>query len=610
MINTIRNRFFRKNAKRAWAALSVFLLVSSLVCAQEFEKIKNVQASVDSSDALTVIVDMTSPANYYLFKISNPPRLVIEFTSTLVEMKKKDIKVKNCFIKKIRVGQYKDEPIKIARIVFDLSGDEVYYDALSAGDQVIISISSKADKAVVKIPDVIKKRKKAAVKKTPAIKRNVATTEHKDKVREIKEGGETAPPAAEDAPDEMMGEVSTHGGVLQISKKIISVNFYQTDIRTILRAVAEQTGINIIYGPDVQGNVTLKLKDVTFDDALRIMLKMSGLVVEKEAANIIRIITPQALKDERSRSVQFTRVLPLKYTRAEDIKTQLTSIKVEGITATIGDDPLTNSIVLTTTPEGIAKYQELIAIFDVKPRQVLIEATMMEVGYSDGLDLGIAWRTDGFNVYNKDANNLVTGSMQNSPAAGAGGGGVPALNTTSAGLSLAVGGLINSNQFSALIEALQRKGKAKTLSKPKVVTMNNEKATILSGDQVPYSQTTVTTAGSTQATMFTNVGIQLEVTPTIHSDEYVTLEVKPTVSSYQMSTAGPIITTRETQTKVMIKSGETVVIGGLISEKDLEAVEQMPILGDLPIIGYLFKRHQSSNDRIELLVFLKPVILD
>ncbi|MBA3065225.1 secretin and TonB N-terminal domain-containing protein [bacterium] len=614
MLNTIRNRIFRNSVKRAGAALSVLILAGVFVCAQEFEKIKNVNAKADSPDKLTVTVDMTGPANYYLFKISNPPRLVIEFTSTLIESAQKEIDVEDCFIKKIRIGQYKDAPIKIARIVFDIPTDEVYYDALSAGDQVIVSVSSNAAKAVVAMPDMIQKNKKAPVKKAHDIERNVATARHKDEVKKIRESGETVSPT-EDATaanlvDENTEAMSTHGGVLQISKKIISVNFYQTDIRTIMRAVSEQTGINIIYGPDVQANVTLKLKDVTFDDALRIMLKMSGLVVEKEADNIIRIITPQALKDERSRSVQFTRVLPLRYTRAEDIKTQLTSIKVEGISATIGDDPLTNSIVLTTTPEGIAKYQELISIFDVKPRQVLIEATIMEVNYSDGLDLGIAWRTDGFNVYNKDANNSLQGSVQNSPAAGAGGGVVPALNTASAGLSLAVGGLINSNQFSALIEALQRKGKAKTLSKPKIVTMNNEKASIMSGDQVPYTQTTVNTSGSTQSTMFTNVGIQLDVTPTIHSDEYVTLEVTPKVSSYQMSTAGPIITTRETKTKVLIKSNETVVIGGLISEKDLEAVEQMPILGDLPIIGYLFKRHQSSKDRVELLVFLKPVILD
>lgn len=607
MIHSINNRFFRNFVMRSGVVLSALVLTSSFVFSQEFEKIKNVSVKADSADTLSVVVDMTAPTNYYLFKISNPPRLVIEFTSTMVEADKKEIDVKDCFIKKVRVGQYKDAPIKIARIVFDLPTDEVYYDALSAGDQILVAISSKSGKAVVKIPAMIQQKKSAA---KSAIERNVPTPDHKSKVKEIKETGETAATEVADVPVETMGEMTTHGGVLQISKKIISVNFYQTDIRTILRAVSEQTGINIIYGPDVQSNVTLKLKDVTFDDALRIILKMSGLVVEKEAENIIRIITPAALKDERSRSVQFTRVLPLKYTRAADIKTQLTAIKVEGIAATIGEDPLTNSIVLTTTPEGITKYQELISIFDVKPRQVLIEASIMEVGYSDGLNLGIAWQASGFNAYNKDANNLVKGAVQNSPAATPGLSGLPALNTTSIGLSLAVGGLINSNQFSSLIEALQQKGKAKTLATPKIVTMNNVQASILSGDQVPYSNTTVSSAGSTQTTEFTNVGIQLDVTPTIHSDEYVTLEVKPKVSSYQMSTAGPIITTREANTTVMVKSNETVVIGGLINEKDLEAVEQMPILGDLPILGYLFKRHQSSKDRVELLVFLKPIILD
>jgi len=614
MINSVKSGFFRNLARLIFALLSALLLTSSFVSSQEFEKIKNVSVKAESADRLNVTIDMTAAANYYLFKISNPPRLVIEFTSTSVEAAKKEIDVKDCFIKKVRVGQYKDEPIKIARMVFDLPTDEVYYDALSAGSQILVAISSKADKAAVKMPERIQQRQ-SAVK--PAIARNVPTPEHKSKVRDIKEGGEAvvAEPAAEEPVE--VSKMSTHGGVLQISKKIISVNFYQTDIRTILRAVSEQTGINIIYGSDVQGNVTLKLKDVTFDDALRIILKMSGLVVEKEADNIIRIITPQALRDERSRSVQFTRVLPLKYTRAEDVKTQLNSIKVEGIAATISEDPLTNSIVLTTTPEGISKYQELISIFDVKPRQVLIEASIMEVDYSDGMDLGIAWQLRGFNVYNKDANNPVKGAVQNSPAATPdatpapfpGAGDMPALNPTSVGLSLAVGGLINSNQFSALIDALQQKRKAKTLATPKIVTMNNVKATILSGDQVPYANTTVSSAGSTQTTEFTDVGIQLEVTPTIHSDEYVTLEVKPKVSSYKMSTAGPIITTREAQTTVMVKSNETVVIGGLINEADLEAVDQMPILGDLPIIGYLFKRHQQSNDRVELLVFLKPIIL-
>lgn len=611
MINNIRDRFSKKSAKRAWAALSVFLLASSLVYAQEFEKIKNVQASADSSDALIVTVDMTAPANYYLFKISNPPRLVIEFTSTLVEMKKKDIKVKNCFIKKIRVGQYKDEPIKIARIVFDLPGDEVYYDALSAGNQVIISISSKADKAVVKIPAVLKKRKRAAVKKTPAIKRNVATTEHKDKVREIKEGGEAAPAATQDAPDEITGDVSVQGGVLHISKKSISINFYQTDIRTILRAVAEQTGINIIYGPDVIGSVTLKLKDVAFDDALRIMLKMTGLVVEKEADNIIRIITPAALKKERASSVQFTRVLPLKYTNAEDVQKQLTSIKVEGVVATIGNDSLTNSIVLTTTPEGIIAYQNLIDIFDVKPRQVLIEASIIEVDYTEGLDLGIAWGISGFNAYNKNANNTIQADFASVGGGNQIGNAVQTIGTMGfPTLSMKLGGLLNGNQFTAAIDALQKKGKSKTLANPKIVTMNNEKATILSGDQVPFAETTVTATGQTQSTSFIDVGIQLDVTPTIHSNDYVTLDVFPKVSSYQISKAGPIITTRQTQTKVMVKSGDTIVIGGLIREEDLMAAEQVPILGDLPIIGYLFKHQQNTNERVELLVFLKTVILD
>ncbi|PIU18228.1 MAG: hypothetical protein COT16_02900 [Elusimicrobia bacterium CG08_land_8_20_14_0_20_44_26] len=590
------------------------LILCGLLYAQEFEKITDVNATVDSKDKITVTVDLTGPTNYYLFKISNPPRLVVEFTSAMVEAKNKEIDLKGSFINKLRVGQYKDEPIKIARLVFDLSSEDVFYDALAAGNRIIIAVSSKSELAKAMPPEPTYRKeelKKKTVKKKETIERNVPDEDHAKKVEAITASGEDvkSEAAAEEPSD--VSEISTVGGALQISRKIISINFYQSDIRTILRAIAEQTGLNIIYGPDVQGNITLKLHNVTFDDALKIILKMSGLIVEREADNIIRVITPEALKTERSKSVQFTRVLPLKYTRASDIQKQLTAIKVEGVSATIGEDTLTNSIVLTTSPDGIAKYQELINIFDVRPRQVLIEATMMEVDYSDSLDLGIAWQLRDFNVLNKNANNLLQGSIQNNPAATpVSGSQLPALNTASVGLSFAIGGLINSNQFSVLIDALQKKNKAKTLSKPKIVAMNNEKAHIMSGDQVPYTNTTVTTSGSTQSTEFTNVGIQLDVTPTIHSDEYVTLEVTPKVSSYQMSTAGPIITTREAQTKIMVKSNDTVVIGGLIKESDLSAIDQMPILGDLPIIGYLFKRQQQTKDRVELLVFIRPVILD
>jgi len=593
-------------------------LHSALTAQAGVEKIKSVLAKVDSEKKISVVIDVTGPVNYYLFKVQNPPRLVAEFTSTLVEIKKKEISLDNTFVSKIRAGQYKGYPVKISRLVFDLTTDNVFYDALAVGNKIYLTVAAVPELAKVAVP-APSSRTKSVSKKTKrtgkkAIARNVPTSEHRKKVKEIKSLAEAPPgkegrgqaPAAT-VPDEAP-QVKTEGGFLQISKKRISLNFHEADIRMILRAIADQSGVNFIYGSDVEGTITLKLKDVAFDDAIRLILKLSGLVVEKEADNIIRVLTPEELKKERSQAVQFTRVLPLKYTVAKEIKNHLSAIKIEGMQAIIGEDSLTNSIIVTASPQGLEKYRELINVLDVKPRQVLIEATLLEVDYSEGLDLGIAWGLSNFNVYKKGdgSSNLLTGTLDSIGAAQTVGTvGNPALSFT-------IGGLLNSNQFTATINALQKRSKAKLLSRPKIVTLNTEEATLMSGESLPYTETTVGSGGATTtSTKFTSVGVELKVKPTIHSEEFVTLEVKPKVSTLrQMLPSGPWTAERAATTKVMVRSGETVVIGGLIKEDDLKAAEQFPLLGELPIIGYLFKHQQETKDRVELLVFLKPTILE
>jgi len=580
----------------------VFLMVSgAFLWAQNFEKITGLKVKVATPQKISVEINLTNPVNYYFFNLSNPPRFVAEFTSALVDIKKKEISPKNSFVKKIRIGQYKDTPIKISRVVFDLNTDKVFHDAVLSGDTIYLVLATKEDLAKVKLPVPTTVSRKRKLK----ISRNVPTPEHRKKVEEIKkQQAQLQQEIPQKIPE--TSKVETAGGFLKVSRKPISVNFYQADIRAVLNAIAEQTGINIIYGPDVQGTITLKLKNVAFDDALRLILKLSGLVVEKEAENIIRVLTPETLKKERSKGVQFTRVLPLKYTDAEDIKARLSSIKIEGISANITSDPLTNTIILTTTPDGLEKYQELIKIFDVKPRQVLIEASVVEVDYYEGLDLGITWKYENFDVYDKNTNNSLQGTVEAFTGPGQTVGSIAA----PAGY-FSIGGILNANQFTMVMNMLKKKNKTKTLSRPKVIAMNGEEAKILSGEKVPYTQTTVTTTGSTQSTSFTDVGIKLTVKPIIHSNEYVTMDVHPEVSSIrEMRAEGPWIITREAETKVLAKNGEVIVIGGLIKEEDIKAAEQLPILGDLPILGYLFKHQQDTNDRVELLVFLKPIIIE
>jgi len=168
----------------------------------------------------------------------------------------------------------------------------------------------------------------------------------------------------------------------------------------------------------------------------------------------------------------------------------------------------------------------------------------------------------------------------------------------------------NQTRITGILSALAQKNLSKLLSDPKVTTLNNKEAKILVGQRIPYTTTTVTTAGSTQSTNFLDVGVKLTVTPTINVDHKITLVVHPEVSLFvRTDAAGPVIGTREATTTVIVNDGETVVIGGLITDQDMKQGEQVPLLGDLPIIGHLFKHDYKSKARTELLVFLTPQIV-
>jgi len=620
-------------------SMTAFMFIGLGAKDKLFEEINSLNYKTEK-DKFILSLGITGPVNYYVFKVSNPDRLVIELTSTLYSLKQKEFAIKNDFVSKIRGGQYKDEPVKISRIVLDLK-KKVFYDALSNSKEIIFAISDKKEKAIVTIPSTIPTAEKV-VAKLPAkkrkkirIKRNIPTEEHLKLIKKIKEQKKGKPKKKvkkiKETKEDEISRIKEQEGTISLSKKKISINFYNADIRNVLDFISQQTGINFVYGGDVQGKITLRLKDVVFDDAFNIILKMSGLVAQREASNIVRIITPDALKKERAKAVSFTRVIPLRFARAQDVQKQLQSISIEGISATIGIDQATNSLIITTTSDALKRYEELIKLFDVKPRQVMIEAKIVEVDYSKGLDLGVAWQ----GVFGPES--AATGKIektigdgtvkfewdtsQQSYKAETSGGKIETSGITppvyfgggaasSQGLFFNLGGVYDRALLESAIAALASKGKSKILSNPKIVAMNNEQAYIISGEQVPYTQTTVTPTGTTQSTSFTDVGIKLTVTPTINSDEYVTLEVKPEVSTVrQFLPEGPWIVTRSATTKVMVKNGDTVVIGGLIREEELNSMQGVPFLSELPILGYLFKRHQNTKDRVELLVFITPHII-
>jgi type IV pilus assembly protein PilQ len=645
----------------------------------------------------TIAVTLSGKTKYHAFKISNPPRLVVEFSNTEFNAPQKELSVDSSLIRRIRGGQFKNEPLKTARIVVDLKRT-ADYEIRSTGDQVQVSLfdgseapssrQNTADKispvtsaaskpAMASITGTAAKSSEPGAENASALASTTDTSpivqaipeEHSSKEisfsakkSAVKTEDETSLASAaaetmstayrEDSeeaqkktPQPKTAAVIERGGEQSVGKssatvssgvvlpvKPITFDFEEADIRDVLRILSMKSGINIIYGSDVSGTLTLRLENVPFNQAFATILSLKGLVTQEQGPNILRIVTPQKVSEERSQAVTFTKIFPLNYAKADEIKGNLDSIRsAEGRRGNISFDARTNSLIVTDTPEGLASIERIIGDLDKKPAQVIIEAKIVEVVVANSFDLGIQWQYAG-NVARSanqqisigatkaetsnnamGSNASVGGTVVSPLSVGNGGTGVsfPATAINGQMASFAFGIVSNETRLTGILNALAQKGLSKLLSSPKVTTINNKEARILIGQRIPYTTTTVTNSGSTQATNFLDVGVKLTVTPTINIDQKITLQVHPEVSLYiRADAAGPVIGTREAQTTVIVNSGETVVIGGLITDEDRKTGTMVPLLGDLPVIGHLFKRDFKTKDRTELLVFLTPLIIE
>lgn len=618
------------------------LLAQNLFAQPSFQTLNEIKY-----DANSVTFKLSGPSKFNAFKITNPLRLVIDFTDVEHNLKTKEITVAdNKIFSKIRSGQFQNEPIKIARAVIELKSD-VAYEVKSKNSDVTVTFitqttapaavpsknesvttsekpSSQVDTStapkpveVVAVPIEEEPQKKVEKKEEP--EKVVKPAPSKE---QPKPGASTAVKKKEPKPKRVI-----------LPKTPVSFDFHEADIRDVLRVLSAQSGINIIYGPDVTGTLTITLRNVPFDEAFNTILTLKNLVSQEVGSNILRVLTPATLSTERAQAVTFTKTFPLNYAKAEDVKTQLDAIRgAEGRRGIITVDARTNTLIITDTPEGLDSAAKLIAEIDRKPWQVLIEAKLVEVSLSDKIDLGIDWafaqtlRKDSTittigrtRVEPLDTQGVGVGGTNIRTPVGPVGGGTGVTFPASpvggqlAGISFGI--ITDSARFAAMLSALATKGKTKLLSNPRVTTLNNQEAKILVGQRVPYVQQTTQlgtgAGGVTSEIQFLEVGIKLTVTPTINADRQITLKVYPQVSLLvRMDPAGPVVGTREAETTVMVKDNETLVIGGLIREEDIKNVTQVPLLGDIPILGAFFKRNLKTKERTELLVFITPKIID
>ncbi|MDP3789181.1 MAG: secretin N-terminal domain-containing protein, partial [Candidatus Omnitrophota bacterium] len=309
----------------------------------------------------------------------------------------------------------------------------------------------------------------------------------------------------------------------------------------------------------------------------------------------------------------------LNYAKAEDVKTKITDILTKGV-GTIQVDERTNKIVITDLSSRLLDISNVIAAMDEKHKEVLIEAKIVEIELTDEFQYGVDWGHFFKNLSRTsvDLNFATLGDI----AAGSATGG-----------ALTLGKLAHASLDGA-IKALAKVGKTNVISSPRITVVNNEEAKVLIGTNQPYvtSTTTVPSAGSpvtAENVTYIDVGITLRVTPTINNDGFITMKIKPEISSlgtpvetaHAAGATGnsiPVVSKSETDTTVMVKDGTTILIAGLIQDRDIETINKIPILGDIPIAGYGFKNQtkgstsSTSNqpEKKEIVIFLTPYIMD
>lgn len=378
--------------------------------------------------------------------------------------------------------------------------------------------------------------------------------------------------------------------------KKISLDYKNADLATVLRSLSWTYDLNIVTGPKVKGKVTISLKDIAVRDALEAILTINGLIFS-ERAGIIYVITGDPKAIDMNSEVIF-----LKYLSASEALNLLRNIGSSKGDMKINE--LSNSLIVTDFPKNIAKIKKLLVQVDIAPKQVLIEAKIVDITSSDLAAMGITMTPDynpGHGLFDRDnyfAERL-TGTLSMAEQSELTGGQLVISAFTMKNLSVPM-----------TIDALVRDGRAKLLASPSIAVLSGEEARIIIGEKYPISERTQTTTGTTETVTFVDIGTSLRVTPTINDDDYITMRVHPEVSSTTSVVGGnPRITTREADTTVRVKEGETLVIGGLIKHTDTRTHEKIPILGDIPILGFLFSRFSKTIEQIELAVFITPTIL-
>jgi type IV pilus assembly protein PilQ len=524
------------------------------------------------------------------------------------------------------------------RVVVDLANNQVGVDIRQQGQSLVVEFLRST------LPDNLRKRFDVTDFGTPV--QSVTTSQSGDRVRMLVEPRGSWEHSAYQSDNQFVLEVRpqkidpnklTQGPGYAGEK--LSLNFQNIEVRALLQVIADFTNFNVVTSDTVTGNVTLRLKDVPWDQALDIILQAKGLGLRK-SGNVIWIAPKDELaskeKADLEAKAQITSLEPvraqafqLNYAKAADIANGLsgtgsgqsgggTSTRILSARGTVIFETRTNQLFVSDIPSKLEEIQSMITRIDVPVRQVLIEARIViaddRFGRSLGVRLGFNDRTalnnSGIRIGgNLSAAGAQTGQTTQSfadtnfvslPAIGQGG-------YDPATFAVSLFGSSASRFLNLEVSALEADGRGKVVSSPRVVTADQQKALIEQGTELPYQVATSSGATSLQ---FRKANLKLEVTPQITPEGNVMLDVDVNKDSVgQATAAGFAIDTKHVKTQVLVENGGTVVIGGIFEQTERTDVSKVPVLGDLPVLGNLFKTTTRSSNKTELLIFLTPKVV-
>jgi type IV pilus assembly protein PilQ len=551
---------------------------------ESFNKVTDVKFTQKDKKLARVEITMAKPdPAYELLSRANMNRLTINLPGAVIEQgdeKLINVAVEGSKVKNVAAFQFRSGKSPMAKVVVNLEESQLY-NISSQGSRITLDMG---DETVLALATEVAQEKKKM-----------------------------------EATQALIGAKDT---IYTGSR--ISLDFQKADIHNIFRIIADVAGINIITSDKVKAIVTLKLKNVPWDQALDVVLKNNGLDKTQDG-NIIRVATMEEVSKEKKAAVDtrksdveiaplYTRVFDVNYETAEKLKKNLDSLKSERGSVEINER--TNTLIVKDTREKLAEMGTLIERLDKKEIQVLIEAKIISATHDKVKGLGIQWGGYSNNTTSLLFPNTVgiTGAAAASPNVSASGGGSGVNFPISAGtgsalsaIGLTLGSVNGTALLDAKLMALEQDSDAVIISNPKVSTMNNKEALIESGEEIPYQ----TTSAEGTKTEFKKAMLSLKVTPHVTFDKHLRLTLEVNKDSRGTDTgSGLAINKNFAKTEVLVSDGETAVLGGLFEDTTNTGQSMVPGLGRIPILGWLFKNETSSKNNKELLIFITPKIMD